>query len=155
VALVILHAMKFRGTILLGGKTATGVEVPDHLVAALGSKRPAVRVTIGDHSYRTSIASMGGRFMLPISAEVRQATGVAAGDEVDVELSLDTEPRVVNVPDDLAAALAADSSAGAFFASLSYSNRLRHVLAIEAAKTPETRQRRIDKTVSTMGEGRA
>jgi hypothetical protein len=147
--------MKFRGTILLGGKTATGIEVPEHLVVALGSKRPAVRVTIGDYSYRTSIASMGGRFMLPISAEVRQGAGVAAGDVVDVELALDTEPRVVAVPADLAVALDAEPAVRVFFETLSYSNKSRHVLAIEAAKTPETRQRRIDKTVSTLREGRA
>jgi hypothetical protein len=114
-----------------------------------------VRVTIGDYSYRTSIASMGGRFMLPISAEARQGAGVAAGDVVDVELALDTEPRVVAVPADLAVALDAEPAVRVFFETLSYSNKSRHVLAIEAAKTPETRQRRIDKTVSTLREGRA
>ena len=92
-------AREFRGTLLLGGKTATGIEVPEEVVESLGSgKRPAVRVTIRGHSYRSTIAVMGGKFMLPISAENRAGAGVEAGDVVDVELELDTEPREVNVP---------------------------------------------------------
>ena len=91
--------MKFRATIELAGKTATGVEVPAAVVTKLGSSRkPAVRVTIKGYTYRSTIATMGGRFMLPISAEVRQAAGVAAKDKVDVDVDLDTTPRVVTVP---------------------------------------------------------
>ena len=102
----------FRATVQLGGKTATGIEVPDDVVAALGSsRRPAVRATITGYTYRSSVASMRGRFMLPVSAAVREAAGVAAGDEVDVELELDTEPRIVAVPPDFAAALAGDDEA--------------------------------------------
>lgn len=146
----------FRTVIVLGGKTATGFEVPPDVVAGLGSgKRPAVRVTIGPHTYRSTVAVMGGMFMLPLSAENRTVAGVAAGDEVDVHLELDTEPRQVEVPADLAGALDADAGARAFFDSLSYSKRRGLVLAVEDAKTPATRERRIAKTVAMMQERRA
>ena len=147
--------MRFRATVLLGGKTATGIEVPDDVVTALGSsRRPAVIVTIGTYTYRSSITPRGGVFMLPVSAEVRAGAGIAAGDEVDVEVVLDHQPREVTVPPDFGAALDADAPARTFFDGLSYSHRLRHVLAIEAAKTPETRQRRIKAAVSTLSDGR-
>lgn len=146
---------KFKATVLQAGKTATGVQVPESVVQTLGeSKRPAVRVTINGHTYRSSIASMGGKFMLGISAEQRQNTGVKAGDEISVTVELDTAPREVNVPADFAAALARDSKAKKFFDSLSYSNRSRHVISIEGAKTDETRQRRIEKSVAMLREGR-
>jgi Bacteriocin-protection, YdeI or OmpD-Associated/Domain of unknown function (DUF1905) len=147
--------VKFRSTVHLGGKTATGIEVPPEVVDGLGSsKRPAVVVTIEDYTYRSSIAPRGGIFMLPVSAEVRAGAGIAAGDVVDVEVELDTEPREVTVPPDFAAALDADSAARELFDGLSYSNKLRHVLSIEDAKTDETRRRRIDKLVSGLREGR-
>ncbi|MET1005457.1 MAG: YdeI/OmpD-associated family protein [Propionibacteriaceae bacterium] len=151
----ILLAMKFRATLETHGKTATGVEVPEEIVTALGSKRPKVTVTIGDYTYRSSVASMGGVFLLGLSAEVRAATGVKAGDELEIDLELDTQEREVTVPPDLAAALAAVPAAQAFFDGLTYSNKRRLVLAIDGAKTAETRQRRIDKTVSGLSEGRA
>jgi hypothetical protein len=145
--------MKFRATVELNGKTATGIEVPAEVVAALGKgKRPPVTATVNGYSYRTSVAAMGGRFLMPVSAQVRQDAGVAAGDVVDVELELDEAPRTVAVPDDLAEALAGDPAAGAAFARLSYSHQQRHVLAIESAKAPETRQRRIAKTVADLAQ---
>lgn len=149
--------MRFRGTLQLAGKTATGIEVPVDVVEGLGSgRKPAVTVTLnGGHTYRSSVGSMGGVFMLPVSAEHRAAAGVAAGDVVDVQLELDTEPRELVVPADLSAALDADPTARAFFDGLSYSNKRRHVLAIDGAKTEETRQRRIAKAVSMFGEGRS
>ena len=147
--------MRFRTTIELGGKTATGMRVPPEVVEALGSgKRPAVRVTIKGYTYRSTVAPMGGVFMLQVSAEVRAAAGVAAGDELDVEVELDSEPREVTVPPDFQAALDGDPEARRFFDGLSYSNKRRHVLSIEDAKTPETRQRRIEKTIATLREGR-
>jgi hypothetical protein len=148
-------AIRFRAVIQLGGKTATGIEVPPEVVVGLGpSKRPAVRATIAGYTYRTSVATMRGRFMLPVSAAVRERAGVGAGDEVDVELTLDTEPREVTLPPDFADALHRDSAATRFFDGLSYSNKQRHVLAIEAAKAAETRQRRIAKAVVALREGR-
>lgn len=146
--------MRFHATLELGGKTATGIHVPDEVVAALGSpRRPAVRVTLGQHTYRTTVASMRGRFMVPVAATVREAAGVAAGDELDVEIELDTEPREVAVPDDLAAALDGCPGARERFDALAYSHRKEHVRAIEDAKTDATRQRRIVKTVAAVTGG--
>ena len=140
----------------LGGKTATGLEVPTEVVEALGAgKRPAVSVTIGGHTYRSTVAVMGGRYLLPLSAEHREAAGVAAGDQVDVDVELDTAPREVEVPADFAAALDADAEARRFFDGLSYSNKRRLVLAVEGAKVADTRQRRIAKTVMDLREGKA
>jgi len=147
--------MRFRAMIELGGKTATGVRVPAEVVASLGpSKQPPVRVTINGHTYRSSVASMGGEFMLGVSAVVRENAGVAAGDEVDVDIELDTEPREVMVPPDFADVLDRDADARRYFDGLSYSNKQRFVIPIEEAKTAETRQRRIAKAVSMLREGR-
>lgn len=147
--------MKFQATLQLNGKTATGIEVPPEIVEALGNgKRPAVKVTIGSYSYRSTVAPMGGKFYLPVSAEHRTAAGIAAGDAIEVELALDTAPREVEVPDDFATALAGDAAAKGFFDSLSYSDRRRHVLAIAEAKTPETRQRRIVKAMELLRAGK-
>jgi hypothetical protein len=148
--------MRFRSTIELGGKTATGMQVPAEVVEALGQgKRPAVRVTLNGHTYRSTVAVMGGLYYLPVSAEVRGHSGVAAGDEVEVEVELDTAPREVSVPADLAAALAGDEAAQRFFDGLSYSRKSWHVLQVDGAKTAETRQRRIEKSVAMCREGRA
>ncbi|WP_309122077.1 YdeI/OmpD-associated family protein [Paenibacillus sp.] len=148
--------MKFRTTILLERKTATGLEVPPEIVDALGAgKKPPVRVTIGGaYTYRSTIASMGGKYMIPLSAEHRNGAGVAAGDEVDVELALDDEPRELAVPADVLGALDAVPEAKAFFDGLSYSNRRRIVLSIEGAKTQETRDRRLEKAIEALREGR-
>ena len=147
--------MKFQSVIELGGKTATGFEVPADVVTKLGKgKKPAVNVTIGNHTYRSTVAVMDGRFMLPLSAENRQAAGVVAGDKVEVEVALDTEPRTVELPADFEKALVKDKVAQQTFERLSYSMQRSHVLSIEGAKTLETRQRRIDKAVATLREGR-
>jgi hypothetical protein len=147
--------MRFRSVIELGGKTATGLEVPAEVVTALGGgKRPAVRVTIGGHTYRSTIAVMGGRYLLPLSAENRAGAGVAAGDEVEVDVEPDTEPRSVEVPADFASALDADDAARRFFDGLSYSQQRWFVLNVEEAKTADTRQRRIVKAVERLREGR-
>ena len=147
--------MRFRTTILQGDKTATGIRVPDEVVEALGQgKRPPVKITINGFTYRSTIAVMGGDYMVGVSAENRAGTGVAGGDEVDVDIELDTAPRVVTVPDDFAAALDAAPEARTTFESLSYSNKSWHVLQIEGAKSDETRQRRITKSVEALREGR-
>lgn len=142
--------MRFRATLESNGRTATGIRVPPEVVAAIGTgKRPAVRVTINDrHTYRSTVAVMGGDYLLGVSAENRAQAGVAAGEVLEVELELDTAPREVAVPDDLAAAL--DAVARQTFDGLSYSNRRRHVLAVEGAKTAQTRQRRIAAVVAAM-----
>jgi hypothetical protein len=150
--------MRFSTTVELHGKTATGMAVPPEVVDSLGGgKKPAVSVTVGGLTYRSSIASMGGRFLIPLSAERRSAAGVAAGDEVEVDVELDLQPREVEVPADLAAALDAEPVARARFEALSYSNQLRHALAVDGARTEATRQRRVASAVATLAEeaGRA
>jgi hypothetical protein len=146
--------MKFHGRIELNGKTATGIEVPAEVIAGLGAgKRPAVRATVNGFTYRTSVAPMGGRFLLPVSAQIRAGAGVAAGDEVDVDLEVDTEPRTVSVPADLAVALDTDPAVRRAFDALSYSQQLRYVQPVEDAKATATRQRRIDKVLSDLRPG--
>jgi hypothetical protein len=148
--------MRFRTIIRQTGKNTTGIQVPDEVVAALGSgKRPAVRVSVNGYSYRSTVASMGGVAMVSLSAEHRAGAGVAGGDEVEVDLELDTAPREVEVPADLAAALDAEPAARSTFDGLSYSNRSWHVLQVTGAKTDETRQRRIARSVELLKQGRA
>jgi hypothetical protein len=147
--------MRFRTQVELGGKTATGLQVPDDVVAGLRSgKRPAVRVTIGQHTYRTTVASMGGRFLVPLSAENRAAAGVVAGDEVEVDIEADTAPREVAVPSDLADALTSRGALRDFFDALAYSHRKEWVRWVEDAKRPETRSARIATTVECLREGK-
>jgi len=148
--------MRFRTTILQGDKTATGIRVPDEIVEALGSgRRPAVTVTINGFTYRSTIAVLGGAYMVGVSAENRAGAGVAGGDEVDVDIELNTAPREVSVPDDFAAALDASPRARATFDGLSYSNRSWHVLQVTGAKTDGTRQRRITRSVDMLEQGHA
>ena len=143
--------MRFHASLELHGKTATGIEVPEEVVTALGAgKRPPVRVTIGKHTYRTTVAPMGGTFLIGVSAENRKAAGVAAGDEVDVDIELDTEPREVTVPADFAQALDQYADALRNFEKLSYTHKREHVTAIEGAKTAQTRQRRIAKAMEML-----
>jgi hypothetical protein len=135
-----------------GGKTATGIRVPAEVVETLGKgKRPAVRVTINGHTYRSTVAVMGGAYTVGVSAENR----AAAGDEVDVDIELDTEPREVAVPPDFTAALDRAPDARRFFDGLSPSRRQWHVASVEGAMGAETRQRRIEKSVAMCREGRA
>ena len=146
--------MKFHGRVELNGKTATGIQVPAEVVTGLGAgKRPAVRATVNGFTYRTSVGAMGGRFLLPVSAQIRAGAGVAAGDEVDVDLEVDTEPRTVSVPADLAVALDTDPAVRRAFDALSYSQQLRYVQPVEDAKAAATRQRRIDKVLSDLRPG--
>ena len=148
--------MQFRTTIERSGKTTTGIRIPEAVVEALGAgKRPAVTVTIKGYTYRSTVAVMGGAYMVGVSAAHRAGAGVSGGDEVDVDLELDTAPREVAVPADFAAALDAEPAARRAFDGLSYSNRSWHVLQVEGARTDETRQRRIARSVAVLKEGRA
>jgi uncharacterized protein YdeI (YjbR/CyaY-like superfamily) len=113
-----------------------------------------VNVTLNGYSYRTTVGVMGGEFMIPLSAEHREKAGLAAGDAVKVTLTLDSAPRTVEVPEDLAAELAKEPDAKAFFESLSYSQQLAHALAVGGAKKPETRERRLQETMQMLREKR-
>ena len=145
--------MRFESRVELGGKTATGIPVPDEVVASLGeSKRPAVTITVNDHTYRTTAVRMGGRFLVPLSAEHREAAGVAAGDDITVDIALDTAPREVDLPADLAAAM--DDAVRATYDGLSYTHRKEWVRWVEEAKRPETRATRIEKTVEGLRAGK-
>ena len=147
--------MRFRAKVELNGKTATGIEVPEEVVAGLGQgQRPPVRVSIGGHSYRTTVARMHGRFLIPLSAENRAAARVAAGQQVDVDLEADAEPREVHTPPDLAAALMRDETARAAFDRLSFTHRKEWVRWVEEAKKAETRAGRIAKTVQSLHDGK-
>lgn len=143
--------MKFKTTLLSTGGNTAGIEVTPEMLEGLGGgKRPAVLVSLNGFSYRTTVGSMNGKFLLPVSAERRAQSGTAAGDLVDVELELDTAPRIVEVPDDLKVALDAVQGAGQRLAGLSPSNQKRLVTSVTDAKTPETRQRRIEKVLAEL-----
>ena len=147
--------MRFRTTLRLEGKTATGFEVPADVVKSLGKgKRPPVRVTINGYTYRSTIAAYGDVYMLPLASEHREAVGASPGDELVVDIELDTAPREVEVPADFAAALEADPAAKTTFDGLSYSNKRWHVINVEGTKNPETRARRIEKSVATLHDGK-
>ncbi|MGG5257386.1 YdeI/OmpD-associated family protein [Phycicoccus avicenniae] len=143
--------MEFTTELEATGGTTTGFVVPDEVVEGLGGgRRPKVAATVAGHTWRTSIASMGGRFLLGASAAVREAAGIAAGETHTVTVVLDDAPRTVEVPDDLAAALAAEPAAASAWAALTYSAQRRHAEAVLAAKKPETRARRVESVVAAL-----
>jgi len=147
--------MRFHTTILQAGKTATGIEIPEEIVEALGAgRRPPITVTINGFTYRSTVAVMGGAYMVGVNADNREGAGVEGGDEVDVDIELDTAPREVAVPAELAAALDAEPAARRTFDGLSNSNKSWHTFQVENAKTDETRQRRIAKSVEALREGK-
>lgn len=147
--------MRFATTILQSGNN-TGIEVPPEVLDALGAgRRPAVTVTVEGYTYASTVGARDGRFLLPLSAEHRRASGLAGGDAVEVELVLDPEPRVVEVPPDLRAALAEDPRVAEAFDALSPSRRRRLVTAVDAAKGEDTRRRRVAKAVDDVRTGRA
>ncbi|WP_257667329.1 YdeI/OmpD-associated family protein [Parapedobacter tibetensis] len=144
----------FNTTILQEGNN-TGIQVPEDAVEKLAAgKRPPVKVTLNGFTYRSTIAVMGGRFLIPLSAERRTKANVKGGDQLDITLALDTEPREVELPNDFKAALNKNKKALTFFEGLSYSAKLRYVLPITQAKTEETRQLRIEKAITDLVAGK-
>jgi Bacteriocin-protection, YdeI or OmpD-Associated/Domain of unknown function (DUF1905) len=128
-----------------------GLQVPPEVVAALGDgKRPRVTITVNGHSWKSRVAIMRGRYLLGLSNANRQAAGVTTGDEVEVDVEYDAEVPVVTEPEDFARALDADPAARAVYDRLAYSHKREHVLAIEDAKKPETRARRIEKALAML-----
>ena len=142
--------MKFRSHVE-PPEPMRGLEVPQEVLEALGGgKRPAVTITVNGHSWKSRVAVMRGRYLLGLSNANRKAAGVATGDEVEVEVEIDAEPRVVAEPADFARALDADPAARAAYDRLSYGHKREHVLAIESAKKPETRIRRMEKALTML-----
>ncbi|MFE3988422.1 YdeI/OmpD-associated family protein [Nocardia tengchongensis] len=142
--------MKFR-THVEPPEPMRGLEVPPEVVAALGEgARPPVTITINGHTWQSRVALMRGRYLLGLSHANRQAAGVEIGEEIEVEVELDTRPRVVVEPPDFARALDDEPAARAAYDNLSHSRKREHVHAIESAKKPDTRQRRIEKAVATL-----
>ncbi|MFF0636650.1 YdeI/OmpD-associated family protein [Nocardia sp. NPDC004151] len=142
--------MKFRA-IVEPPEPMRGLEVPPEVVEALGGgARPPVTITLNGHSWKSRVAILRGRNLLGLSNANRKAAGVEIGDEVEVEVRLDSEPRVIVEPDDFTQALDADPAARAAYDNLSHSRKREHVHAIESAKKPETRQRRIEKAIATL-----
>jgi hypothetical protein len=146
----------FTATVLLKGRSATGIPVPADVLDGLGgSKRPAVTVTLNGYTYRTTVGVMAGESLISVSADVRAAAGVAAGDTVGVQIELDTGPRTVTLPADLDAALDGEDDARRFFAGLSPSQQKWFVTNVESAKKAETRARRVVTSVEMLRAGRA
>jgi hypothetical protein len=142
--------MKFRSYVE-PPEPMRGLEIPQEVVDALGGgKRPRVAITINGHSWKSRVAIMRGRNLLGLSNANRQAAGVQTGDEVEVDVELDAEPRVLVEPADFAQALDADPVARAAYDRLAYSRKFEHVRAIESAKKSETRMRRIEKALATL-----
>jgi Bacteriocin-protection, YdeI or OmpD-Associated/Domain of unknown function (DUF1905) len=148
--------MRFRTSILQNEGTATGIRIPDDVMAALNAgKKPPISVTInGGHTYRSTVATVNGLPMVGLSAENRAAAGVEGGDEVDVDVELDTAPRTVAVPPELEAALSREPDARRFFDSLSYSQQHWHTSQVEGTSNPETKARRVEKSIAMLREGR-
>lgn len=143
--------MDFEAPLELGGKTATGIAVPTEIVESMGGGRRApVLVTVNGHTFSTTIGSMKGAFKIPVSAERRKLIGAEAGDHLRVSVVLDVTPGEIEVPSDLADALASDRASADFFAGLTASQRKGFIVSIEEAKTAETRRRRVEKAVSSL-----
>ena len=141
----------FSTTVYTGGGNTTGIIVPEDVMSELTTARKvAVVVTLNGYEYRTSLGWYRGAFMLPLSSEHRTASGLAAGDPVEVTLAIDDAPRIVVTPDDFQAELDADATALAAWQKLSYSKQNAHVLSINGAKTPETRERRIAAALTAL-----
>ncbi len=147
--------MQFKTVLLQAGKTATGFEIPSEVVEKLGAgKKPPVKVTINGYTYRNTIAVMGGVYMIGVSALHREGAKIKGGDKITVNIELDTEERIAEVPADLEKRLKKDPVAKKNFDALSYSKKRAFIIPINDAKTEETRQRRIEKTLELLKENK-
>ena len=143
----------FHTTLISGGGNTTGIEIPEEVVLALGrGKRVPVIVTVNGYTFRNTTAFMGGQYLVGVSAAHRAASGLKAGDPIEVTLEADDAPRVVEVPPELAEAFAADPVAAAAWQKLSYSHQRQHAEPIAEAKSPETKARRVEKTIAALRE---
>lgn len=149
-----MGALRFKAQLQTRGPAAA-VVLDDDQVATVGegAKRFPVVATVNGYTWRTSVTRMGGEFLLGLNRAVREGAGVEAGDQVEVSLELDSEPREVEVPDALGAALEADSVAQASFRSMSFTHRKEYCRWVAEAKRDETRKRRVDQAVEMIRNG--
>lgn len=148
--------MRFSAELESTGKNTAGFEVPGKVVEGLGGGgHPKVSVTVDGFTFRTSIARMGGRYLLGVSADRRAESGLEPGRVFDVDVELDTAPREVELPDDLATALAEDAQAKTFWDTLTHSKQSWHVHQVTSAKKAETRTARVEKSIAMLRDGRA
>jgi hypothetical protein len=149
------NELTFTATLQKRGPAAA-VVLDDEQVATVGqgAKRFPVKATVNGYSWRGSVARMKGEFLLGLNREVREAAGVEAGDEVTVVLAPDAEERTVEVPEELAAALADDPTAKAAFDQLAYTHRKEFARWVGEAKREETRDRRVAQALEMLREGR-
>jgi Bacteriocin-protection, YdeI or OmpD-Associated/Domain of unknown function (DUF1905) len=147
-----MSAQRFVATLEQHG-SGTVVVVPFDLKEVFGSGRPPVRATVNGYTFRTTLFTMGGRALLGLNREVREAAAVEGGQEASIELERDDEPRTLEVPSDLAAALDADPALRETFDGFSYTHRKEYVRWIEEAKRKETRTRRVEKSIEMLREG--
>ena len=130
---------------------ATGITIPFDIEAVFGAKRVPVKVSINGAEHRSTVVRMGGEYMMIVPKIFRDAAGIKAGDNIVVTMELDTEPRTVETPADLADALQ-KADLGNAWEKMSYTHKKEHVNAIEEAKKPETRVRRIEKAIAMIGK---
>ena len=147
-------SVTFETTVAVTGNN-TGIVVPEEVIEQLAAGgRPPVLVSANGYEYRSTVGVMGGRHMISVSAAVRRATGLKGGDPVRVTLTVAGSPQQVTLPADFAAALAADERASVFFGQLSNSMQRYHIDNVTAAKSADTRQRRIDKALALFRAGK-
>lgn len=143
--------MKFITTIIKGeDKDVTGIEIPAKIIESFGSgKRPKVKVTMNGYTYRNTVAVYGDKYLVGISKEHRQGAGIKGGEKVEVDIELDTEPRIIEIPKELKSAL---SKKGLLerFEKLAPSKRKEFVRQVNDAKAEETRNRRIEKILDSI-----
>ncbi len=146
----------FKSTLMLAGKTATGFVIPDEVITKLNAgKKPPVKVTINGYTFRNTVAVYGGEYMIGVSAENRKGANVNAGDMLNIGIECDTEPRIAEVPSDFREMLNQDPLALENFERLSYSRKQGILLPIRDAKTTETRQKRMEKSLENLRSGKA
>ncbi len=148
------QTFKFTAMIEDAGRGGAYVTIPFNVEQVFGKKRVMVKAWLGGEYYRGSLVRMGGsEHILGVRKEIREKLGKAIGDEIEVVLEEDTDPREVTVPQDLQLALVSEPLAQANFGKLAYSHQKEYVQWIEEAKRPETRQKRVEQTVEKLIAG--
>jgi Bacteriocin-protection, YdeI or OmpD-Associated/Domain of unknown function (DUF1905) len=147
--------MKFKTKIVQSGNN-TGINVPEKIIESLGAgKKPPVVITLKKYTYRSTVAVKNGLYMVSLSAEHRKNANVSGGEEVEINIELDTEPRTVELPPDFQKSLDKNKEAKNAFTKLAPSRKKAMVLSITGAKTEETKIKRIEKAINSLIQGKA